>query len=78
MLFFGGHVLKAKERIKYFLEKESKNSFVQSQKKWFNDNGYSDLIYLLDDDLRKRKRIYLNLLMANLYAKDAIKNIQDY
>ena len=55
MLFFGGHVLKAKERIKYFLEKESKNSFVQSQKKWFNDNGYSDLIYLLDDDLRKTK-----------------------
>ena len=55
MLFFGGHVLNAKERIKYFLEKESKNSFVQSQKKWFNDNGYSDLIYLLDDDLTKTK-----------------------
>lgn len=71
MNFYDNHMLKSKEeKIKYFIENIPKNSFVQSQKKWFEDNGYSDCIHLLGDSLEETKRN----LFCFVYGKGICKN----
>jgi hypothetical protein len=59
-----------KEKLKYFIENIPKNSFVQSQKKWFEQNGFLDCVDLLDDDLEKTK---INLF-SFVYGKGICKN----
>lgn len=59
-----------KEKVQYFIEKESKNSFVQNYKNWFLKNGYEDCLFLCEDTLYKTK---VNLF-EYAYGKGKCKN----
>lgn len=58
------------KKVQNFIENENKMSFTQTPKKWLENNDYSELIFLLDEDITKTK---INMFIF-AYGKGICKN----
>lgn len=58
------------EKLKYFVEHESKASFSQSPRKWFIENGYADCVDLISENTAQTRQ---NILLY-VYGPGICKN----